>query len=215
MESLDLEAPRGNDFIDVRRPLFSDSDSDSEYFQLPPDVIREVERDLSIVPQQLVQNFRRIRPIPAGLTPPRMPRITNYQWAGAGDWEAAAGIGETIHTDSPWTSIEADVVDDLFRPVRSFVDARIRAASLLHPFVDEDSADDDIQSVDSYGNPLLPIVRGPDEPMPRGRARPGALPPQTGGHPHRLPHRITLERDDGNIFEANFLLLSIRNNTSY
>jgi len=148
-----------------------ESDSEPDGIQLPPQEIQTEVKDFSRVPLKMVGGFRRIRPIPAGLTPPRMPRIINYTW-GAGDWEAAAGIGETIHTDSPWTSMEDSVISDLVRPIASFAD--IRLASPLNPFVDFVESEDDIQSVDSYGRPLTPIELDVQE---RGRARPGARPP--------------------------------------
>ena len=148
-----------------------ESDSEPDGIQLPPQEIQTEVKDFSRVPLKMVGGFRRIRPIPAGLTPPRMPRITNYTW-GAGDWEAAAGIGETINTDSSWSSMEDSVISDLLRPISSFADIRLK--SPLNPFVDFVSSEDDVQSVDSYGQPLTPIERDEEE---RGRARPGARPP--------------------------------------
>jgi len=165
--------PAGSDSWDSSSLPEPESDSEADGVQLPPQEIQTEVKDFSRVPLKMLGGFRRIRPIPAGLTPPRMPRITNYTW-GAGDWEAAAGVGETIHTDSSWSSIEDSVISDLIRPIASFAD--IRLASPLNPFVDFDSAEDDIQSVDSYGRPLTPIHRDEHE---RGRARPGARPPGT------------------------------------
>jgi len=148
-----------------------ESDSEPDGIQLPPQEIQTEVKDFSRVPLKMVGGFHRITPIPAGLTPPRMPRITNYTW-GAGDWEAAAGIGETINTDSSWSSMEDSVISDLLRPISSFADIRLK--SPLNPFVDFVSSEDDVQSVDSYGQPLTPIERDEEE---RGRARPGARPP--------------------------------------
>jgi hypothetical protein len=175
--------PPRYELIDVRRDIYSDleSESDSEdvvHAEVVPEVIQDRDRDLSLLPQSLARAFRRIRPIPAGLTPPRMPRVTNYSWAGAGGWEEAAGLGETIRSESTWTSLEAEAIDDIFRPVRSFADARFRLAEQGHPFVDDDD-DGSILSVDSYGNCLPPLDFG-DEMRPRGRARADARPPGTG-----------------------------------
>ena len=179
----------------VRNRRYSDSDAESlslsDFFQMAPDSIHGHDRDLSLLPESLARAFRRIRPIPAGLTPPRMPRITNYSWGGAGDWVEAAGIGETIRSDSPWSSMEAEVMDDIFRPVRSFADARFLLADQLNPFVDEE--DESILSVDSYGNALTPLNWGPDEMRPRGRARPGARPPSPQNGRRCLPRLNPME----------------------
>ena len=174
-----LSPPPRYDMIDVRRNIYSDLDSDSET-EMPelagPEQISGSVRDMSLVPQRLTEPFRQIAPLPAGLTPPLMPRITNYAWAGAGDWEEAAGIGETIRTNSPWSSMEGSVIEDLLRPLTSFAD--VRRYVTLDPFIDDDEDDDDIRSVDSYGRALTPIQRDPEEMHERGRARPDAQPPQ-------------------------------------
>jgi hypothetical protein len=165
--------------IDVRRDIYSDLDSDTESEMsvepMGPEEISGSVRDMSLIPQRLQGSFRRIAPLPAGLTPPMMPRLTNYAWRGAGDWEEAAGIGETIRTNSPWSSLEGSVMEDLLRPLTSFAD--VRRYVTLDPFVEDDEDDDDIRSVDSYGRPLTPIQRDPEELHERGRARPNAQPP--------------------------------------
>ena len=193
----DVNPPPCHDLVNARRNIYSDlewEDCETESsVQMPPDLIHDRERDLSLLPQSLARAYRRIRPIPAGLTPPRMPRITNFAWRGAGDWTEAAGIGETIRTDSPWTSMEASVLDDIFRPVRSFADARFRLADQLHDFVDVDE-DDSYLSVDSHGRCLTPL-NWTDEMRPRGRARPDARPhPQSGSCP---PYGVPLEQRKG------------------
>jgi len=174
-----LSPPPRYDLIDARRNIYSDLDSDSEpeteeLDLAGPEPISGSIRDMSLVPQRLQEPFRRIAPLPAGLTPPLMPRVTNYAWAGAGDWEEAAGIGETIRTNSPWSSLEGSVIEDLLRPLTSFAD--VRRYVTLDPFIDDD--DDDVRSVDSYGRALTPIQRDPEEMHERGRARPDAQPPQ-------------------------------------
>ena len=182
----------------ARRNIYSDletEDSVSDFpVQMPRDIIHDRERDLSLLPQSLARAYQRIRPIPAGLTPPRMPRVTNFAWRGAGDWEEAAGIGETIRSmDSPWSSMEAETLDDIFRPVRSFADARFRLADQLNDFVEVED-DDSFLSVNSYGVCLTPL-NWSDEMRPRGRARPDARPhPQSGSCP---PNSIPLEQRRG------------------
>ena len=116
---------------------------------------------------------RRIVPVAAGLTPPKVPRAQYPFWCGGEDWEAAIGLGETINTNSTWSSLEEDVVGD--GPAVTFAEVRARLADQLHPFVEDD--DSSILSVDSFGNPLPPLPLLPDEEHPRGRAKPGARPP--------------------------------------
>jgi hypothetical protein len=177
-----LSPPPRYEMIDVRRDIYSDLDSDSEsesdmsFQPMGPEEISGSVRDMSLIPQRLQGSFRRIAPLPAGLTPPMMPRLTNYAWAGAGDWEEAAGIGETIRTNSPWSSLEGSVMEDLLRPLNSFAD--VRRYVTMDPFVEDAEHDDDIRSVDSYGRALTPIQRDPEEMHERGRARPDAQPPQ-------------------------------------
>ncbi len=117
---------------------------------------------------------RRIVPVPAGLTPPKIPRAQFPFWCGGEDWESAIGLGETINTNSTWSSLEEQqVIGD--GPALTFADVRARTADQLHPFVEDDESS--IMSVDSYGNPLPPLSLLSEEEHPRGRAKPGARPP--------------------------------------
>ena len=194
-----LSPPPRYEMIDVRRDIYSDLDSDSEsdmsFQPMGPEEISGSVRDMSVIPQRLQGSFRRIAPLPAGLTPPMMPRLTNYAWAGAGDWEEAAGIGETIRTNSPWSSLEGSVMEDLLRPLNSFAD--VRRYVTMDPFVEDAEHDDDIRSVDSYGRPLTPIQRDPEEMLERGRARPNAQPPPPEPFlPQGLPELASGPRPD-------------------
>jgi hypothetical protein len=126
-------------------PLSSPRSPPPSYVDTSSSTISSVARDLSrirglepYVPCN--PEYRRIRPLPAGLTPPRVPRIGNYTWGPAFDWEEAAGIGETIRSESPWSSMEEEIIGDLFRPIRSFADVRQHLGAALNPFVDTDDS---------------------------------------------------------------------------
>jgi len=143
------------------------------------------DRDLS----PLIPELRlRQPPLPADARPPRMPRLTSFREAD--DYE------ETIYSSSPWTSLESEVITDLLRPIRSFAGVRERLGAELNNFEDDDVIDEGLQSVDSYGYPLTPIALQPGEGPRRGRARPGARPPQRVTPPE-LPSDVQRGRGRG------------------